>query len=164
MRDYRRRFPGCELHYLIGGDLVVTASSDALAKMAVGTTHGVVNCFETPTSEFTRNPDWQFPLEKMQAAIVEAALASFLSPDSSERMEAAFSRRLDRISRQLDKLDYHVEVGNEAIALFVRTWLISNPALPDSQLPAAQAQAQERFAAFVSALARRMESEQRLAR
>lgn len=78
-----------------------------------------------------------------QAAIVEAALASFLSPDSSERMEAAFSRRLDRISRQLDKLDYHVEVGNEAIALFVRTWLISNPALPDSQLPAAQAQAQE---------------------
>ena len=50
-----------------------------------------------------------------QAAVVEAALASFLSPDSSERMEAAFSRRLDRISRQLDKLDYHVEVGNEAI-------------------------------------------------
>ena len=41
-----------------------------------------------------------------QAAVVEAALASFLSPDSSERMEAAFSRRLDRISRQLDKLDY----------------------------------------------------------
>ncbi len=99
-----------------------------------------------------------------QAAVVEAALASFLSPDSSERMEAAFSRRLDRISRQLDKLDYHIEVGNEAIALFVRTWLISNPALPDSQLPAAQAQAQERFTAFVSALARRMESEQRLAR
>jgi hypothetical protein len=79
-------------------------------------------------------------------------------------MEAAFSRRLDRISRQLDKLDYHVEVGNEAIAMFVRTWLISNPALPDNQLPAAQAQAQERFTAFVSALARRMESEQRLAR
>jgi hypothetical protein len=48
--------------------------------------------------------------------------------------------------------------------MFVRTWLISNPALPDNQLPAAQAQAQERFTAFVSALARRMESEQRLAR
>jgi hypothetical protein len=39
-----------EANAVIGGDLVVTASVDALAKMAVGTTHGVVNCFETPTS------------------------------------------------------------------------------------------------------------------
>jgi len=31
-----------------------------------------------------------------QALVVEAALASFLSPDASERMEAAISRRLDR--------------------------------------------------------------------
>ena len=61
-----------EANAVIGGDLVVTASVDALAKMAVGTTHGVVNCFETPTSEFTRNPDWAFPQDKMQAAIVEA--------------------------------------------------------------------------------------------
>ncbi|MBP7628751.1 MAG: indolepyruvate ferredoxin oxidoreductase family protein, partial [Zoogloea sp.] len=59
-----------EANAVIGGDLVVTASVDALAKMAVGTTHGVVNCFETPTSEFTRNPDWAFPQDKMQAAIV----------------------------------------------------------------------------------------------
>lgn len=50
-----------------------------------------------------------------QASVVEAAVSSFLSPDGSERMEAAFSRRLDRISRQLDKLDYHVEVGNELL-------------------------------------------------
>lgn len=99
-----------------------------------------------------------------QAAVVEAALGSFLSPDNSERMEAAFSRRLDRISRQLDKLDYHVEVGNEAVALFVRFWLTANPALPASQLGAAQAQANERFASFVAALARRMESEQRLSK
>ncbi|MDD3352229.1 indolepyruvate ferredoxin oxidoreductase family protein [Zoogloea sp.] len=61
-----------EANVVIGGDLVVTASVDALAKMATGRTRGVVNCAETPTSEFTRNPDWQFPQEKMQAAIVEA--------------------------------------------------------------------------------------------
>ena len=34
-----------------------------------------------------------------QAEIVEAALVSFLSPDGSERMEAAFSRRIDRVMR-----------------------------------------------------------------
>ncbi len=61
-----------EANAVIGGDVVVTASADALSRMAVGTTHGVVNCAETPTSEFTRNPDWQFPLDKMQAAIAEA--------------------------------------------------------------------------------------------
>ena len=61
-----------EANAVIGGDVVVTASADALSRMAVGTTHGVVNCAETPTSEFTRNPDWVFPLDKMQAAIVEA--------------------------------------------------------------------------------------------
>ena len=61
-----------EANAVIGGDMVVTASVDALSRMAVGTTRGVVDCSETPTSEFARNPDWQFPLEKMQAAIVEA--------------------------------------------------------------------------------------------
>ena len=49
-----------------------------------------------------------------QAMVMHAALESFLSPDGSERMEAAVSRRIDKITRQLDKLDYRVEVGNEA--------------------------------------------------
>ena len=66
------RIAAGEANAVIGGDLIVTASVDALAKMSVGRTHGVVNCAETPTSEFTRNPDWQFPLDKMEAAIVEA--------------------------------------------------------------------------------------------
>src|SRR5258708_18687260 len=34
------------------------------------------------------------------SAIVEAAVASFLSPDGADRREAAFARRLDRLSRQ----------------------------------------------------------------
>jgi indolepyruvate ferredoxin oxidoreductase len=66
------RIAAGEANAVIGGDLIVTASVDALAKMSVGRTHGVVNCAETPTSEFTRNPDWKFPLDKMEAAIVEA--------------------------------------------------------------------------------------------
>lgn len=97
-----------------------------------------------------------------QAAVVEAALASFLSPDAAEQLEAAFSRRLDRLSRQFDRLDYHVEVGNEALALFVRFWLMSNAPLAAPDRAAAQAQASERFAEFVAALARRMESPERI--
>ena len=97
-----------------------------------------------------------------QASVVEAAVASFLSPDGSERMEAAFSRRLDRMSRQLDKLDYHVEVGNEAIALFVRFWLGMTPSMPDEVTTAAKAAGEQRFEHFVEALARRVETGQRL--
>lgn len=97
-----------------------------------------------------------------QASVVEAAIASFLSPDGSERMEAAFSRRLDRISRQMDKLDYHVEVGNEAIALFVRFWLGVTPSMSDDEPSSAKAAGEQRFGNFVEALARRIEQGQRL--
>ncbi len=77
-------------------------------------------------------------------------------------MEAAFSRRLDRISRQLDKLDYHVEVGNEAVALFVRFWLGVTPSLPDDEPSSAKAAGEQRFGNYVEALARRVEQGQRL--
>ncbi|MBI4988621.1 MAG: indolepyruvate ferredoxin oxidoreductase family protein [Rhodocyclales bacterium] len=61
-----------EADALIGGDIVVSANAEALAKMQAGATRAVVNCTETPTAEFIRNPDWQFPLEKMQQTILEA--------------------------------------------------------------------------------------------
>lgn len=35
-----------------------------------------------------------------RSAIMEAAVTSFLSPDGEDRREAAFARRLDRLSRQ----------------------------------------------------------------
>lgn len=97
-----------------------------------------------------------------QAEIVEAALVSFLSPDGSERMEAAFSRRIDRVMRQIEQLDRSVEVGNEALALFVRFWLTANPPLPDSVVASAQAQGKERYDGFVQALARRLDNSERL--
>ncbi|MBS3916272.1 MAG: indolepyruvate ferredoxin oxidoreductase family protein [Sulfuritalea sp.] len=62
-----------EANAVIGGDIVVSANIEALAKMKAGITRAVVNCAETPTAEFIRNPDWQFPLEKMQQTILEAS-------------------------------------------------------------------------------------------
>ena len=35
-----------------------------------------------------------------KSAVIEAAVASFLSGDTTERLEAAMSRRLDRLGRQ----------------------------------------------------------------
>lgn len=99
-----------------------------------------------------------------QVAIVEAALASFLSPDGADRLEAALARRLDRLSRQIDRVEWNVDLGNEEIALFVRSWLTNTPPLPDAALAPAQATGRERWERFVEALSRKMESGHRLSR
>src|SRR5262249_702653 len=43
---------------VIGCDLVVTASTEAVAKMAPSLTCAVVNASVTPTAEFVKNPNW----------------------------------------------------------------------------------------------------------
>lgn len=91
-----------------------------------------------------------------QALIVETALASFLSPDGSERLEGALGRRLDRLIRQVERLERHVTISNEALALFVRFWLTATPPLPDTARPAAQAKGRERYEGYVEALGRRL--------
>lgn len=91
-----------------------------------------------------------------QALIVEAALASHLSPDGADRLEAALARRLDRMTRQMELIERHVTISNEALAVFVRFWLTSTPPLPDTALAAVQAKGRERYDGFVEALGRRL--------
>lgn len=98
-----------------------------------------------------------------QALIVEAALASLFSPDGSDRLEAALGRRLDRMNRQLERLERHVTISNEALALFVRFWLTATPPLPDAAGVAAQAKGRERYESFIEALGRRLARGQSLA-
>ena len=91
-----------------------------------------------------------------QALVVETALASYLSPDGADRLEAALGRRLDRINRQMERLERHAAISNETLALFVRFWLTHTPPLPDTALSAAQAKGHERYEGFVEALGRRL--------
>jgi predicted transcriptional regulator len=91
-----------------------------------------------------------------QALVVEAALASHLSPDGADRLEAALARRLDRMTRQMERLERHVTISNEAVALFIRFWLTSTPPLPDTAQAAAQAKGRERYEGFIEALGRRL--------
>src|SRR6185295_16141097 len=98
-----------------------------------------------------------------QAFVVETALASFLSPDNSERMEAALGKRLDRLTRQVERLERQITISNEAMALFVRFWLTATPPLPDTAQPAAQTKGRERYEGFVEALGRRLARGQTLA-
>jgi predicted transcriptional regulator len=95
---------------------------------------------------------------KPKSLVAEAAIASFLSPDDSDRREAAIAKRLDRIARVLERLERNDGITLETIALFIRFWLTSTPALPEQVSPAARAKGAERYDRFVEALGRRLAS------
>lgn len=91
-----------------------------------------------------------------QSLVVEAAIASFLSPDADERREAAITKRLDQIDRRMTRLERDLGIAVETLAIFVRFWLATTPALPEPARQAARAKAGERYDAFVTALGRRL--------
>src|ERR1700761_2989151 len=95
---------------------------------------------------------------KPKSLVAEAAIASFLSPDDSDRREAAIAKRLDRIVRVLERLERNDGVTLETIGLFIRFWLTSTPGLPETAGPAARAKGAERYDRFVEALGRRLSS------
>lgn len=96
--------------------------------------------------------------DKPKSLVAEAAIASFLSPDDSDRREAAIAKRLDRIVRVLERLERNDGITLETIGLFIRFWLTSTPALPEQSSPAARAKGAERYDRFVEALGRRLSS------
>src|SRR5438105_4719807 len=93
---------------------------------------------------------------KPKSLVAEAAIASFLSPDAAERQEATLARRLDRLVRQMERLERDVGIAVETLALFVRFWLAATPALPEQTQAAARAKGAERYHAFIEALGRRL--------
>lgn len=92
-----------------------------------------------------------------RSQLVEAAVASFLSPDALDRREAAFVRRLDQLSRQVERLQRHLTIATEAHALFVEHWLSVTMPLSDRARDAAHAQGAKRYRGFVETLGRRLQ-------
>lgn len=100
--------------------------------------------------------DYAARREQSQSMIAEAAIASFLSPDNAERREAAIAKRLDQLDRRMTRLERDVGISVETLAIFVRFWLATTPALPEPAAQAARAKAGERYEAFITALGRRL--------
>src|SRR5579863_4481339 len=116
----------------------------------------IKHTFRLPPELGSKLADYAAQKGVPQALVVETALASYLSPDGADRLEAALARRLDRMTRQLERLERHGRISSEALALFVRFWLTSTPPLPDAAHAAAQAKGKERYDGFVQALGRRV--------
>lgn len=94
--------------------------------------------------------------DRSQSMIAEAAIASFLSPDDAERREAIVARRLDQIDRRIARMERDVGIAVETLAVFIRFWLATTPALPEPAANAAKAKVGERYEAFITALGRRL--------
>ena len=91
-----------------------------------------------------------------KSSIVAAALASWLSPDAGDQREAATAKRLDRLSRQFERLERDQNIMIETIALYVRYYLTVSTPVPEAHQEAAKAQGKARFEQFVEQLGRHM--------
>ncbi len=94
--------------------------------------------------------------DQSRSLIAEAAIASFLSPDDAERREAVVAKRLDQLDRRMTRLERDLGIAVETLAVFVRFWLTTTPALPEPAAQAAKAKAGERYDAFVAVLGQRL--------
>ena len=91
-----------------------------------------------------------------KSSIVAAALVSWLSPDAGDQREAATAKRLDRLSRQFERLERDQNIQIETLALFVRYFLTVSTPVPEAHQEAAKAQGKARFEQFIEQLGRHL--------
>jgi indolepyruvate ferredoxin oxidoreductase len=92
---------------VIGCDMVVSASTDAVAKMTAAQTHAVINGSVTPTAEFVRNPNWQLPGSDLQRDIGETCKEAAFVPAT----ELASGLMGDAIATNMFMLGYAYQRG-----------------------------------------------------
>ena len=82
-----------------------------------------------------------------KSAILADALASALDRKGADELQHRFALRLDRIARQLGRIERNSQIEIEILALFVRYVLTALPPAPaDDEV--ARAQGRERFEWF----------------
>jgi hypothetical protein len=99
-----------------------------------------------------------------KSSVIAAALSSFLSPDGGDQREAALAKRLDRLSRQFDRLERDQSILIETVALYVRYYLTVTIPVPEGQQDAVRAQGRARYASFIEQLARQIQRGRSLVR
>jgi hypothetical protein len=100
--------------------------------------------------------------KQSMSLVAETAILSFLTPDEADRREAAVVRRLDRLTRQVERLERDLAISVEATALFIRYWLMVTPSVPTDFQAVAQTKGRERFASFLQMLGQRLATGQRV--
>jgi len=73
--------------------------------------------------------------------VIDAAVSALFLPNA--RDQATFARRLDRLTRQYERLEHSLTILAEALAQFVRFWIIATTTPPSDIDEAMQAEARD---------------------
>jgi len=106
---YSVRIPAGDADLLLGCDMVVAASNDALAKLNRDRSHAIINDYQSATSDFIFNKDYQFPADDMKQALVHEVgeeKASFVNATNIARQLLG-----DSIAGNLFLLGYAYQQG-----------------------------------------------------
>lgn len=95
-----------------------------------------------------------------KSRLVNDALAQWLARRGSKEVDDLLKVRLDRMSRELQRISREVEVLLESLSLFVRYQLTVTAPLPESDA-AALAVGRDRFEKFVAQVGRQLASTKR---
>ena len=99
---------------VIGCDLIVTASRDALSRMGEGRTFAAINSTGSSTAAFVRNPNWQFPGATSQTEIVKACGADRVEFVDAGQIATALMG--DAIATNMFMLGYAWQKGQVPLA------------------------------------------------
>jgi indolepyruvate ferredoxin oxidoreductase len=103
------RIAAGEAKVVLGCDMIVAASDEAIAKMQSGLTRAVINGDVAPTGGFTKDPDLQIPTASMADAIRDACGAEAV--DFVDASEIATALLGDSIATNLFMMGYAWQKG-----------------------------------------------------
>lgn len=96
-----------------------------------------------------------------KASIVDAAIKQLLGPKDDAREFAAVVKRLDKLTRAMERLADDASAQTETLALFVLYYLCITPPLPDDMRAGAEALGRKRFDRFVGQVGDRLMGKER---
>nr|MDQ3025879.1 indolepyruvate ferredoxin oxidoreductase family protein [Pseudomonadota bacterium] len=103
------RIAAGDARLVLGCDMIVAASDEAIAKMQSGFTRAVINSDVAPTGEFTKDPDLRVPNPEMADAIREACGPG--ATDFVDATELATALMGDSIATNLFMVGYAWQKG-----------------------------------------------------
>jgi len=125
------RIPDGDADLLLGCDLVVSAGTDALARLNTSRSKAIINSYETATADFIHNSEYAFPTAELRASICQEAgegNAEFVDATRIARdllgdtiasnlflLGYAYQRGLVPVSS--DAINHAIELNGVAIAL-----------------------------------------------
>ena len=108
------RIPDGDADLLLGCDLVVSASAEALSRLNVNRSTAIINSYQNPTSDFIREKNYHFPADEMQQLIsAEVSEGKSLFVNSTR-----IARELlgDTIASNMFLLGYAYQLGKVPVA------------------------------------------------